>query len=1035
MQPDLSRSIAILHLSDFHFDDRSHPILDRAGHIVTALQSLFEPFSVLVIIVTGDIAYSGRAEEYGIAAAFFRDLLDRLERALPSVHLHMVFVPGNHDCDLRTQSDIRDFQLLKTRLKTIDPNSDIVTTCTSVQDQYFAFVAGFGQSHERGFDKLARRLEVDVSGICRLGLGLFNTSWLSQRIDKSGELYVPDSVFFSPESVADVEIAAFHHPPNWLDPSNTLSFRQYLQLHYDIALSGHQHNATEYRHETLAGQGQYILEGMAMHDPRAEQNGFNVVLLSPADATWKHNSFVWREGRYAENRPANEWLPFKRNKALQDQGFANKKSFREHLADLGAPFVRGSKIVLLHEVFVYPELIQRDLQRKIEDNKPSSVRIRSNDVRQWMFESKRVLVIGDDKSGRTALAKALYVDFHKNHEAVPLLIRPEHLTGFSRDRARQVLEKAYQEQYDTPLGRFWDLPSDKRVLIVDDFHRCPLQHSNLASFIQHAEFYFDRIIVLVNVAYDIDVLVGGVRTPLFGLYRQYHIGEMGHQLRARVIAKWVALGADQWTPQSDTYKETIEREKTIESLLSRRMLPSYPIIVLGMLQFLDASTNPQSTSGSFGELYQRLITDRLGSVAKKPTDIGSWYVLLSRLAYFMFSSERQSISNTEFRRVYQEYYALYKIHYDVDSLRAMFLDAQILFELDGNISFKYRDFYHFFTAKHISDGMSDPSEMWNLQGRLQYMVDRVYFEEYASVLVFYLYISKDTDVIGKLLTRARAIYCDSPPCNLESHTEFLNRLYISPPGPISLPDDDVQKNREAYREGMDEIDRHAPERDEGEKLPYSDELDDVIKINVALKTMYILGQVLRSFPGVIKQDLKTQIAKESYLLGLRVLTVIIRSVETNADDLRTYFAALIRERRADVLRSQMPRSAEEVILNLVHACAFGIIKRISESVGLAELDVTYDEVLHSTENTLSVRFVDLSIKLDHYYQFPEELVLSLHRAVKKNLFSFSVLRDLIAHYFLLFRSTPTLRQKYCRMFEINSGVAKAITDGLPKPVE
>jgi hypothetical protein len=401
----------------------------------------------------------------------------------------------------------------------------------------------------------------------------------------------------------------------------------------------------------------------------------------------------------------------------------------------------------------------------------------------------------------------------------------------------------------------------------------------------------------------------------------------------------------------------------------------------------------------------------------------------------MYSTDKRTITPQEFRALYQQYYNIYKIHFDVNVIREGFLAAQILEETDGNISFKYRDFYHFFVARYFSENIQDATEAWSLRGHLQQMSDRVYFEEYASILVFYLYLTKDVNVINRLLDNARKIYANLEPCDLEKDTQFLNKLYIAPPGPIKLPDGDAITNRDAYRAKMDELDRDAPERTCGEKLAYSDELDDFVKINIALKSMYILGQVLRAFPGAIRQDLKTQIARECYLLGLRVLMMVVSAVRTHTDELRSYFAALIQEQRAVVKMSEIPASAEEVILHLMHGWAFGIIKKISESVGLAELDVTYEEVLAGAGDLLSVQCIDLSIKLDHYYQFPESQVDLLHARVRKNLFAYSVLRDLVAQYFALFRSTASLRQKYGKLLEIQTFSPQLLEQGLTKPTD
>jgi hypothetical protein len=136
-----------------------------------------------------------------------------------------------------------------------------------------------------------------------------------------------------------------------------------------------------------------------------------------------------------------------------------------------------------------------------------------------------------------------------------------------------------------------------------------------------------------------------------------------------------------------------------------------------------------------------------------------------------------------------------------------------------------------------------------------------------------------------------------------------------------------------------------------------------------------------------------------------------------------------------VRAADIPTSAEEVILNLMHCWAFGMIKKISESVGLAELDVTYKEVLADAGNLLSVQFIDFSIRLDHYYEFPEDQVGLLYARVRGNLFSFGILQNLASHFFTLFRSTPALRRKYGKLLGIETRNSNLLEPGFEKTVD
>src|SRR5205807_4352990 len=101
--------------------------------------------------------------------------------------------------------------------------------------------------------------------------------------------------------------------------------------------------------------------------------------------------------------------------------------------------------------------------------------------------------------------------------------------------------------------------------------------------------------------------------------------------------------------------------------------------------------------------------------------------------------------------------------------------------------------------------------------------------------------------------------------------------------------------------------------DEDYKTEYKRELSDVLKINIAVKTLQVLGQILRNSPGSLRGDLKVAITKESYKVGLRTLRVLLSIAETNLDDFRRYFAAIIGEQR-DIVHVRIDAEPSQALL-------------------------------------------------------------------------------------------------------------------------
>lgn len=68
--------------------------------------SILTPFEGLLIVVSGDVAGKGLAQEYNLAERFFSSLLSMVQRTycLAINNTKLVVVPGNHDMDRNISS-------------------------------------------------------------------------------------------------------------------------------------------------------------------------------------------------------------------------------------------------------------------------------------------------------------------------------------------------------------------------------------------------------------------------------------------------------------------------------------------------------------------------------------------------------------------------------------------------------------------------------------------------------------------------------------------------------------------------------------------------------------------------------------------------------------------------------------------------------------------------------------------------------------------------------------------------------------------
>ena len=219
-------TLAILHLSDMHLRNGTDPVLTRASAIQAALRTHMSSDTAVLIIISGDIAFSGTPAEYKIATGFVEDLLEKI-RAIPSVTLlGTVIVPGNHDCNFSVEGDARpsSMNLVAEKLDGYDLGGESILQLLRVQQDFFEFEKTISNSARSQQAKLFWHFAFAHNGR-RVSVAALNTALFSKLKELPGQLYFPLTAL-EDEETSDYAVTVFHHPYGWLA---TLQFKELTQ--------------------------------------------------------------------------------------------------------------------------------------------------------------------------------------------------------------------------------------------------------------------------------------------------------------------------------------------------------------------------------------------------------------------------------------------------------------------------------------------------------------------------------------------------------------------------------------------------------------------------------------------------------------------------------------------------------------------------------------------------------------------------------------------------------------------------------------
>ena len=1022
--------IALLHLSDIHLRAETNPIAERIDAVASALRSEALPLNACFIVVGGDIAFSGLASEYAVATQLLIALKNRIHADYPTARIEYVLVPGNHDCNFSEPTEMRDLAIANLpRGHSLDFRGEIVNSCLSVQASFFAFLAQLAGTSVAQARRLYDERRFDIHGHT-IEFHLYNTAWLSKRNEVPGTLFFPVSLASTSHSSsdpADVSVALLHHPLNWLEPTNARTFGAYLARTCDVVLTGHEHVPSQSRRSTDTGSEVSYVEGAVLQaSDDVATSGFHVIWLDIPARRQMTLTYSW-SGTHYRARQTPTWVDFARNPLLAQEALENNEQWSDWLDDPGTAFTHPRRAKLrLSDLYIYPDLTRRSVDPVV--NKKDR-RVDGRDLAEFIASKQTVVLTGPSDSGKTSLAKRLYVDLRQRCGSVPILVLGRQLHKLKKDTFLKLFVQAFGEQYaPSQADRYKQLDAARRVIIVDDFEQARLSPKARAAFVAAARRFAGTVVIFADDLFMVHRLSHRAKDRNDGLgdFEHCAIREFGYRLRGTLIERWHGIGYEMVEPPPDIEHRIAATEKFVDTVLGKNLLPAVPLMVLMILQTAEAATNPGAGLGAYGYLYEMLITRALHRASTSVADVDTKYAYLAHLAYAVYRSDAMvGLSRESVEQVSDNYFRRYRIRFSVDAMLADLEKIDILYSMEGWYSFRYKYIYCYFVARYFRD--CAPNEP-RTREEICAMVNRLHVEDYANVLVFYLYLTRDLDVIQRVLGVARQVYANHEPCDFDADVGFVNTLYTKHEM-LRLPSGDPAEHRDEERARLDRL----AENEELEKLDareasYSEDFDDLLKLNFSLKALHVMGQVLRNFPGSLQAGVKADLAAESYLLGLRTLKAILTIVQDNVPELRVYFGRFFQEHRRVTTSSDLGKAADEAVIVATLNAAFGMTKRVSNAVGLYELRGTLSDVVEQLGGTVATRMIDTSVKLDHFPSVPMEEVRELERMTRNNHFTRRILGELVINHMYLFKVNYKVRQEVGELFDIEGTAPKFIAN-------
>jgi predicted phosphodiesterase len=995
------RVLLVVQLSDFHVRQDDRECLRRAEGVVAAIRPLARYASACVVALTGDLTFSGDEDQFTDVAAFVEDLRARLAAECGTLPVTFAVVPGNHDCDFSINLPVRAELVAGVASQPdLAADSDRLRTCMQPLANYASFARDFyspktsAEPSDTAADpqpSLATVIRFDRGDGNHARILCLQTSWCSQRHEVPGALAFPHELIPEPDPQT-FTIVLMHHPLQWFDADNAKLLRSRLEATSDLILTGHEHEPDCRSINATSGDAALYLEGGLFQVTSTAPATFNVVSVDVSRRRYCHMPFTWDtveqgfRAAYPAGHPDNpaSWpeLPLARKRAAAQ--YVLTHAFESSLDEPGIALEHPSAgRVSLSQLYTVPDL--RELEFV---NQTRASVVASNRVLDHLAQLGEVLITGDSQSGKTSLAKRLFIHY-RARGFVPVMLTGPRKPCLGRELDRE-LRDAFSEQYESPSSQaFEQLASERKAIIIDDLHLMSGKAGHRRTFRQEIQARAAHVVYFAHdIAISIEDLVGFDDDDVV---RRYQIQPLGHARRAELIERWAALGDE--NDSKKLARIVNDTTRLVNAIIGKNFVPPYPPYVLSLVQAQAATTVVDTSAGTHGYFYELLI--RCALARESTTDeYDVTMAYLAHLASAMMRMNTRVLTTEQLRRTHEEFEHKVDVALDYERQVGRLTRRNILAIRSGEVTFKYAYLHYYFSAIHLRDTLSTSAT----RSRIVDYTRALHVEESSNILLFLAHLTKDAFVLDALISAGKALVPDAPMARLDRGEDVgADMAALEASTAVFLERDPDEVRMQAFAE-MDAEQREAEIA--ADRAAAQEPTADMIKLFQSLAALQLLGQVVKNFPGTLEADRKAEIVGECYALGRRLLGWYLGLVRTNNTNLVAEVARALRQVHSAFALEKLVRRAQEIVSGFVAAGTFGIVRRVSHAVGSRHLQRTYRKVYD--DSVPVVQLFDFSLRLDHDGDFPLGDLRGVAQALEGNRLPFVVLRALVTQHFNLF---------------------------------
>ena len=858
---------ALIHISDFHIKEQDHFIKNKIDKMISALNVLGQ-IDKYIIIFSGDLANSGKINEYKKSKFITGNLLYGIKKISNNEKVEFFMVPGNHDMILKKNSRKCEDILSYYEDKKIDE---------MMENEIHLFDNFYKESNVRMSNKKDKIVDSHFinSGKIKIQVNLINSAYFSTLEPNDKELhYFPLDRLDSLSKKADLLITVMHHTTESYNGSCKLALESKIYQETDILVTGHNH-FSQAKQININNKGNIIeLCGGKMNF--AEQyydDVFNVLVIDNDKLLCNCYSFSWigKENMFKHENILSEYIMKNNNKLYPSIEYMNE--LHDDPGNKGKDFTK---------YFIFPSLSKKNNCNYVDNEHI----VEEIDFINEILNKKRLLIYGGNCSGKTILIKKTFINFTKDY--VPLIFEIHSSMKIKLDK---FIKTIFEEQYgDDQIAyeKFQQLPKNKKIILIDNF--------DLIYNVK--KFYVEEFYKVLNDNFEYIVITSSSKNAdIIDIIRnefnkdnefyEYEINPFFLKKRNELVSN--ICKANNVNNQKDIDKINSIVDSLVHS--NNELFNLTPSFLVKYTQYFIGENHYEYIGGekSFNKIFEYDLIDSLLLECGR-NELETYLAIYEIIAYKMFKNKKDTLNSEEINSIVDCYNKDYGMRISCEKVIDIGLKSKLI-KKNENYKFYFSNKNHlaYFIAKRLffiyqTEGNFDD---------VDYVLKNICFGINSNIIMFYIYLSNNINFIYNLNDNIEQLLLDVIQLDLdELNIQFLKKreiIAINAPKDIDVEktENKIEKHEEDAYDNKDITALGIFDYDESEINTFKN------KINRSIKYLDIISKSIPSFYTKIPLTKKEELKNSVYKYSEKLAYAILEPLNNNFDDLCNWFISYI----------------------------------------------------------------------------------------------------------------------------------------------